>query len=106
MLSTSRKNRRILAASVLIIGTAAVAKTWTWAIPDPPMDIGELRALQVGTHELGQKKKPVVRDTVRASFSGLNNPTGLYLKVSALSSVRYQEITFSKCGGGDGGVVQ
>lgn len=106
MLSKSRKKRTIFAASMLAIGTTAIAKTWTWALPEPPSILPTLRAAQVAAHELGQKKKPVKNDQVRASFSGINNPAGVYLKVSSLSSIRYHELTFSECGGGDGGVVQ
>ncbi len=106
MLSKSTKNRRIVAVSLLAFGSAAIAKTWTWAIPEPPATLNILRAGQVAQHELGQLKKPRVRDSVRAAFAGVNNPTGLYLKISALSSIRYEEISFSQCGGGDGGVIQ
>ena len=88
--------------SMCVVGSAAAAlpRIWTWAIPEPPAILNILRAGQVAQHELGQLKKPKVRDSVRASFAGLNNPTGLYLKIAELSSIRYEEVSFSKCGGG------
>ena len=105
MLSRSRKRTITFISTMFVVGTAAAAKMFTWALTDPPFDLPVLRAAQVATYELGQTRKPVKNDQVLATFAGVNNPAGLYVKVSSLSSIRYHELAFAECGGGDGGAI-